>query len=195
MVLAVLVGACFFIRKKRRSSRYESRDFSEKSFVNSESRPHSAIPSVPGSHDFTHEPMVVNNYSEYPMPDPFGVDNALYSGNASLPEITYSYAQDVNNQYPYYGDETNNVNMASSGTASNAALPMRAAQNPFELLQNPFEPQPTNTHVDISRIPGSTLPTPNQFYEPAHRDSSTYQPSLDSFYGTSTAEPLNAQAL
>lgn len=195
MVLAVLVGACLFIRKKRRSSRYESRNFSEKSFMDSESRPYSTSPSVPGSHDFTHEPMNVNDFSEYPMLDPFSVHNALHSGNASLPEITYSYAQDVNNQYPYYGDETNNVDMASSGTASTPALPMRATRNPFEPVQNPFEPQSTNTHVDTSRIPGRTLPTLNQSYEPALRDSPTYQPSLDSFYGTSTAEPSNGQAL
>lgn len=185
MALAVLACVFLCIQKKRRSSRYGGRNFSEK-LTDSDSRPYSSSPSEPGSHDFTHEPMDGNSYSAYPMQDPFVAHNPLYSGSASLPEITYSYAQDVNNQYPYYGDETNNVNTASSGTRSTPALPLRTAQNPFEPVQNPFEPQPmVNT-----RVPGRTLASPNQFDEPALRDSSTYQPSLDSFYGASNGEAL-----
>ncbi|KIK67927.1 hypothetical protein GYMLUDRAFT_800226 [Collybiopsis luxurians FD-317 M1] len=182
--LAIVIGALFYIRRKRKASHLRNLSYSEKSLI-SDPRPYST-PSEHSSQDFSHEPMnafAPSDPAHYPTYDPFSTGSAhhaLYSGNASLPEITYSYAQDVNNQYPYYGDEVNNAPLPSSVTRS--ALQTSSLRNPFEPVpaRNPFEP------VRASRNPFEPLISAAQETTPVSRNSATYPPSVDdSFYGDS----------
>lgn len=145
-----------------------------------DTRPYST-PSEPASHDLSHEPMDAyanRDPAFYLTHDPFvaNAHNMPYAGSASLPEITYSYAQDVNNQYPYYGNEANNVVPPAVGTRSTPALPTQDPRNPFD-------------SVDITPLRNAAIPqeleriSSNPFEEPAFRAS--YQQSVDSFYGAS----------
>ncbi|KAJ3892093.1 hypothetical protein GG344DRAFT_64877 [Lentinula edodes] len=145
-----------------------------------DTRPYST-PSEPASHDLSHEPMDAyanRDPAFYLTHDPFvaNAHNMPYAGSASLPEITYSYAQDVNNQYPYYGNEVNNVIPTSVGTRSTPALLTQDPRNPFESV-NVTPPRNAAIPQELERI------SSNPFEEPAFRAS--YQPSVDSFYGAS----------
>ncbi|GAV99018.1 hypothetical protein LENED_000444 [Lentinula edodes] len=182
VALATLVGVILCIRKKRRDLHSRDRSISEKfaSMDFADTRPYST-PSEPASHDLSHEPM--NAYANrdpafYLTRDPFvaNAHNMPYAGSASLPEITYSYAQDVNNQYPYYGNEVNNVVPPSVGMRSTPALPTHDPRNPFESV-NVTPPRNAAIPQELERI------SSNPFEEPAFRAS--YQPSVDSFYGAS----------
>ncbi|KAJ3907653.1 hypothetical protein F5879DRAFT_488162 [Lentinula edodes] len=182
VALATLAGVILCIRKKRRDLHSRDRSISEKfaSMDFADTRPYST-PSEPASHDLSHEPM--NAYANrdpafYLTHDPFvaNAHNMPYAGSASLPEITYSYAQDVNNQYPYYGNEVNNVVPPSVGMRSTPALPTHDPRNPFESV-NVTPPRNAAIPQELERI------SSNPFEEPAFRAS--YQPSVDSFYGAS----------
>ncbi|KAJ3788707.1 hypothetical protein GGU10DRAFT_95198 [Lentinula aff. detonsa] len=186
VALATLAGVILCIRKRRRESHSRDRSMSEKfaSMDFDNARPYST-PSEPASHDLSHEPM--NAYANrdpafYPTHDPFvaNAHNMPYAGSASLPEITYSYAQDVNNQYPYYGNETNNVVPPSAGTRSTPALLTQDFHNPFE----PQDSTPPRAAA-VSKIPRVS---PNPFSDPTFRGSPAYQPSVDSFYGAPVDE-------
>ncbi|KAF9076867.1 hypothetical protein BDP27DRAFT_704528 [Rhodocollybia butyracea] len=189
-ILASILLIFLYIRKKRNASLHRDTDWLEKFAGNSTPRPDSS-PSEPAlSDDFTHEPMNPDrNPAYYPMDDPFIAQNySQPGGSASLPDIAYSYARDVNNQYPYYSGESNDVTL--SGTRSTPAL---VGQNPFEPVhpRNPFNPVP-----DPVTDPGShsrlEAVLPNPFNEPNFRDSGAYQHSLDSFYGPSITDSRRA---
>ncbi|KAJ4491889.1 hypothetical protein C8J55DRAFT_556177 [Lentinula edodes] len=182
VALATLAGVILCIRKKRRDLHSRDRSISEKfaSMDFADTRPYST-PSEPASHDLSHEPMDAyanRDPAFYLTHDPFvaNAHNMPYAGSASLPEITYSYAQDVNNQYPYYGNEANNVVPPSVGTRSTPALPTQDPRNPFESV-NITPPRNAAMPQELERI------SSNPFEEPAFRAS--YQPSVDSFYGAS----------
>ncbi|KAJ3841509.1 hypothetical protein F5878DRAFT_610089 [Lentinula raphanica] len=190
VALATLAGVVLCIRKKRRESHSRDRSSAEKfaSMDFDNARPYST-PSEPASHDFSHEqPMDAyanRDPAYYTAHDPFvaTAHNQPYAGSASLPEITYNYAQDVNNQYPYYGNdsiEANNAVHPSAGTRSTPALLEQNQQNPFD--ENQYTTPPRNV-VAMQKIPRTS---PNPFNDPVFRrspSSPTYQPSLDSFYG------------
>ncbi|KAF5390630.1 hypothetical protein D9757_002630 [Collybiopsis confluens] len=181
--------------RRRRAPFLRNSNYSEKYLV---SQPVHRSPSVisgassqnlfRGPTDVFANPDIAN----YPPYDPFApaaAQRTLYAGNASLPEITYSYAQDVNNQYPYYGDEPR---VPSSGM--NSSLPTAGLRNPFEPVavpaRNPFEPvyTPHNSVEPGASTAHAMSQTSSEFDTHFERISDAYTPSLDdSFYGFTNA--------
>jgi len=185
VILAGLLLVFLHIQKKKnRASLYVDHSWSEK-LTDPTARPYSITPSEPvSSHDFTREPMdAANSLTHYSIDDPFVAQPA--AGSASLPDLAYNYARDVNNQYPYYGDESNNVTLL--GARSTPALMSKNLFEPAQ-SQNPFEsvsgPRMTDSSVHRSSRRQEVSPS----LEPALRDSGAYRRSLDSFYNPSVSD-------
>ncbi|KAK1231806.1 hypothetical protein PQX77_005020 [Marasmius sp. AFHP31] len=117
--------------------------------------------------------------------DPFADTHQGPHSNGSLTELTYSYARDVYNQYPAYDYEGSSNDLMPNG--SNQQLPP-----PPQSYFDPLNPSSTNnssnslTNPFRDPSPGMTTtgrPHLAKWSQTPDRGSTSYQPSVDSFYG------------
>ncbi|KAK7060458.1 hypothetical protein VNI00_001223 [Paramarasmius palmivorus] len=206
IVLGLLLALVFYIRRKRRAASYRDTIYSDKipvepGLASTPSRPTSSSDHGTDAEDFHGQPMDGNAgyYSyDHQNADPFADIHHPPYPNGSLPEITYSYAKDVNNQYPYYDEPQANGEMAGGAAMSTSSHstssahqapqsyfnPLNPFNNPQQTSQNPFSnPKPYNQqpYFGNNATSGRTAPTSTP-----ERDSTAYQPSVDSFYRVST---------
>ncbi|KAK7470435.1 hypothetical protein VKT23_001861 [Stygiomarasmius scandens] len=202
-VLTILVALYLLVKRKQNSKGVRDIEFLEK---DSElSRTNSGHPSEPSS--IMNPPMDTHTNLDpvYYPPDPFAT--APYAAD-NLPAITYSYAQDVNNQYPSYPDENpppippdfglnhpstvhpSDVRASVHPFADPAALSSLVAesktnQNPFAdaaMVQLPNNRVNLNPFADAAATSGRTAVAGSHLLQPPTRISA-YQSSIDSFYG------------
>ncbi|EEB91941.1 hypothetical protein MPER_09623 [Moniliophthora perniciosa FA553] len=156
------------------------------------SRPTSSSGHESDSEDLHRRPLDSNadyyNYN-HQNTDPFADIHQPPYPNGSLPEITYSYARDVNNQYPSYDYDSEGAGGASTSTSSLSNPSGRQASvapqsyfnpsnpfNPPNSVRNPFDhPKPYNQQPYFGHDTVSG--------EAVKRDAAAYPPSVDSFYG------------
>ncbi|KAI3612119.1 hypothetical protein WG66_012280 [Moniliophthora roreri] len=201
IVLGLLLALVLFVRKRWRSANYRDTIYSDKFPVEPGLSTQAATPSRPtsssghesDSEDLHRGPMDGNadyyNYNHHNA-DPFADIHQPPYPNGSLPEITYSYARDVNNQYPSYDYDIERAGGASTSTSSlsnpsghQASVAPQSYFNPL----NPFNPPPNSVRNSFN----NPKPYNQQPYfgrnatsgQAAERDSAAYPPSVDSFYG------------
>ncbi|KAF5359038.1 hypothetical protein D9758_004775 [Tetrapyrgos nigripes] len=192
--LAVFTVLFIFIKRRRHSKKFEDVYYIEKP-ADSDSE----APSERSSRKFLNEPMAAYASSE---PEGYLRDTITEPSTAtpyaagSLTELTYSYAQDVNNQYPYYPNEVQVLPSETGPTTlkqspvSAPALTISTSNVPSETNLNPFADPPatqitsfagSKTALNSAASSGKIYAATSHSQQPP--SSPTYQPSIDSFYG------------